>query len=161
MLISCHGRREKTSGSSQWFVGVGPRPVCPPPAREPQHTHTHTLRPTIGHLAFRFVSDETRQKQDCNLHGTGCPAPQEPSRVRCHAPLPMPCPHAYPGVRTMRIRSALRRGGTHTHLPLVHLPTLPRTHTCVLGCMFQYFITTQTQVWFPPCDACNHKEEGE
>lgn len=99
LLISCPGRRLLEAGSSS--LGWGPPLPCPalPASRElspltgqthPSH-HTPFVRPNPHHtyLAFRFVSDETGQKQDCNLHGTGCPAPQE--RQQGAMPCP-PCP---------------------------------------------------------------------
>lgn len=62
----------------------------------------------------------------------------------------MPCLPCRPGVRIMRIRSALRRGGTHT---LTHTHTY--THTHLLGRMFQYLITTHRFGFLRVMDACH------
>lgn len=81
------------------------------PAREPPHPPTPSL-PTTVHLAFRFVSDETRQKQDCNLHGTGCPA-SPGSKV----PYPM---HSRRSNNAYQVRPVTGQY-THTHtLTLTH-----------------------------------------
>lgn len=114
------------------------------PAREPPHPPTPSL-PTTVHLAFRFVSDETRQKQDCNLHGTGCPA-SPGSKV----PYPM---HSRRSNNAYQVRPVTGQY-THTHT-YTHTPTQTRAYK---GACFN-ISSGHTQVWFPPCDACNHKKE--
>lgn len=52
----------------------------------------------------------------------------------------MPCPHAHPAFEQC-VSGPPCDGAVHTH---THTYTPSRIHTCVLGRMFQYFITTHT-----------------